>query len=364
MRIWWYLSSQFLKSILGALVFALILYFVLTYMEESQYYFDTRKVSSRTLFLYYFWQIPTIFVTLLPFAVLLGGIICNWILARHGEISALRAAGLSMLRISIPFLSIGFGFSTLQFIVDEMVIPYSFNQFQYIKTVKVEKGKNDNLFTTSPWLKTDNSILHFDRYQEESQTLENPELFTFQQDKTTISQIIHAKSAYFDSSAKRWILKSAVSNHFDGIEKEISIKETPLYITDIAFAPPQVLKQKSDSSQLSYWRLKQLIRQAQNAGTNVSDRLVDLQFKLSLPFANFLFVFLTLPFALRKERQEENYIGIVVCLIAALVYWFGNLSLRNLATAGVINPFLAAWLMNALVIFISSLFVLKLDKGQ
>lgn len=364
MRIWWYLSSQFIKSILGALFFALTLYFVLTYMEESQYYFDTRKVSSNTLFLYYFWQIPSIFVTLLPFAVLIGGIICNWILARHGEISALRAAGMSMMRIFIPFLSIGMVFSILQFVVNEMVIPYTFNQFQYIKTVKVEKGGSDDLFTTSPWLKTDHSILHFQKYQEESQTLDRPELFTFQQDKTAINAIIHAKSAYFDSNSRRWVLKSVVFNSFDAAGKEIFIKETPFYITDIAFAPPQVLKQKSDSSQLSYWRLKQLIKQAQIAGTNVSDRIVDLQFKLSLPFANFFFVFLTLPFALRKERQEETYIGIVVCVIVALVYWFGNLSLRNLANAGEMNPFLAAWLMNALVILISSIFVLKLDKGQ
>lgn len=364
MRIWWYLSSQFLKSILSALSFALILYFILTYMEESQHYFDDYKVPAHTLFFYYFWQIPTIFVTLLPFAILIAGIICNWVLARHGEISALRASGMSMIRISIPFLLIGFGFSILQFLVSELIIPYTSTQFQYVKTVEVEGKKNNNIFITSSWLKTKNSILHFEKYQPKTQTLTNPEFFYFEKNKSTTSQIIHAKSAYFDQEKHVWILKSALMSSFDPSTKAIAIKETALYTTNIAFAPPQVLKQKSESNQLSYWRLKKLIAEAQIAGTNVSDRLVDLEMKLSLPFANFLFVFLTLPFALRKERQEENYISIVICLITALIYWFGNLSLRNLAVAGTLNPFVAAWFMNLLIIFLSSVFVRKLDKGQ
>lgn len=364
MRIWWYLSSQFLKATLSALFFALLLYFVLTYMEESQYYFDGHKAPPSVVFFYYFWQVPTIFTMLLPFAIMVGGIVCNWTLARFGEISALRAAGLSMMRIAIPFLCIGFAFSVLQFVVNEVISPYTSSRFQHVKEVEIEGKKGDNLFTTSTWLKTQNSILHFESYNPETQTLTHPEFFYFEKSSHLASQIVHAQSGHFDKNKRLWVLESASVSNFSHLPKIITNKTTPDYETNIDFAPPQVLKQKSESGNLSYWQLKKLIRDAQVAGTNVSDRLVDLQLKVSMPFANFLFVFLTLPFALRKERQDENYIGIVICLVAALVYWFGNLSLRNLAVKGTVNPLVAAWFMNVLIIILSYMLVRKLDKGQ
>lgn len=141
MRIWWYIASQFLKSAVGVLTFALSLYFILTYMEESQHYFDSYHPSHKTIFLYYFWQFPIITIQLMPFAVLIAGIVTNWLLAKHGEISALRAAGLSMMRISIPLICVGFFFTVSQFLLSEVIVPHSATQFYRIKMVEVEGKK-------------------------------------------------------------------------------------------------------------------------------------------------------------------------------------------------------------------------------
>ncbi|KAB8032229.1 LptF/LptG family permease [Fluviispira multicolorata] len=363
MRIWLYFITQFLKTALGVLLFSLSLYFILTYMEDSQHYFNKYKPSNRTIFFYYFWQFPSIAVQFLPFSVLVAGIITNWILAKHGEIAALRAAGMSMLKISLPLISVGILFTAIQFTLSEIIIPNSSTQYLRVRNVEIEKKKPNNVFTESQWLKAPNTILHFHKYDENKQELVNIEYFKEENSKS-LKQIVHAKSSYFDDNIGKWVLRSALVRQFETLNKITITEIKPLYVTNIDFAPPKILKRESESSQLSFWDLRRLIDEAEIAGTNISDRVVDLYMKISTPFANLLFVFLTLPFALKKERQEETYIGIVICLIAALIYWFGNMALRSFAVKGALNPFIAAWSMNVLVAMLSYLLIRKLDKGQ
>ncbi|APJ03503.1 LptF/LptG family permease [Silvanigrella aquatica] len=363
MRVWWYIASQYLKTTLSILLFSVSIYFILTYMEDSQHYFDGREVTSKTLFLYYFWQLPAVTIQFMPFTVLIGGIITNWLLAKHGEIAALRAAGLSMMKIAIPLIYVGMFFTAGQFFISEFILPTSSTHFYKIRRVEVEGKKNENVFTESTWLKSKGTVLHFEKYDEQKEELFGIEYFK-SENASSLKQIVHANSGYFDENIGNWVLRAAVVTNLDTSSQITKTEIKPLFVTNIDFAPPKVLKQTSDSNQLSYWQLKKIIEDAEMAGTNVSDRIVDLYIKISSPFANLLFVFLTIPFALRKERQEEKYIGIIICLVTALIYCFGNMALRSFAIKGSIHPLFAAWVMNILVALLSYMLIRKLDKGQ
>jgi len=361
MKIWNYIAFQYLKSVLGVLLFILGLFFILTYMEDSQHYLNNYNPSWRVVFLYYFWQVPSITIQFLPFTILIGGIICNWILARHGEISALRAAGLSVINIAAPMLCVGLLFTVGQFILSEVVLPYSMTQFLRVRNVSIEKKPDDLLFIESKWLKSQDEILHFDTY--DKQELQMVEFF--KSDATGhLTQIVHANSGYFDTNKKRWVLRSALVTNFDVTANLLGTEIQGNYATHISFEPPKLLSQTRESSELSYWQLEKLIVEAEQAGANVSDRIADLYMKMSAPFGNLLFIFLTIPFALRKERQEETYLGIIICVAIALLYWMGTMALRSFAAKGVLNPLFAAWIMNILLAFLDYMFVRKLDKGQ
>ena len=58
----------------------------------------------------------------------------------------------------------------------------------------------------------------------------------------------------------------------------------------------------------------------------------------------------TLPFALRRERQADAYLELLVCLGAAIFYVLGNLALRGLAQTGSLNPYVAAWACGVLLL--------------
>lgn len=357
-----YLFFQYFKSALSILFFVLGIFYLVTYIEDNQFYFPGYNPDAKTIFLYYFWQLPSTIVTFAPFCVLISGIVTNWTLARHGEISALRAAGASILKISTPLLMVGILFTAFQFYLDELVIPEATIQFLKVKKVDLEKRDRDNIFIQSKWIRTTNSVLHFNQYDETKQVLQKPELFLFNTSGMA-QKIVQAKWAQFDTQLGFWVFHDSLITTFDNSSQVSNIEQLSNFVTSIDFAPPKVLTENSNSSQLSYWQLKKIIDEATSAGNNVSDRIIDLQMKLSQPFANLLFAFLSIPFAIRRERQDESYMRIILYIVVSLVFWFGNISLRNFAAKGVLNPYIAAWIMNILLLTLSIIFIRKIDKG-
>ncbi|MBX9702853.1 MAG: LptF/LptG family permease [Silvanigrellaceae bacterium] len=363
MRIWWYLAKDFFKITFLLILFSLGLFFVLTYIEDSTHYFPKYDAQGRVIFEYYFWQIPLIFTQLISFAVLIGAVVSIWLFARNGEIAALRCAGMSMYQIAIPFLCVGLFFVASQFAVNELVVPFCQKKFFEVKFVEIQGKSIENSFIKSNWLKSKNSIMHFEKFQEAARQLVDVQYYIYD-NKDNLLKTVYAPLAFFDEEKGVWVLVNSSATLFNNPNRFLTTIFDSQFETEIDFEPPKVLREKADSNQLSYLQLRSLIRQAQEAGTNVSGREIDLHLKLSAPFANFLFVFLAFPFALRKERQKETYLGFIICIAAALIYWFGNLTLRNMSVNGIVDPLIAAWAMNILLGILSFLMVRKLDKGS
>jgi lipopolysaccharide export system permease protein len=217
-----YLFFQFFKSIFAVLIFTLTIYLTLTYIEDSQFYFPDAGVPAKTIFFFYFWQLPSITIELLPFTVLVGSIITNWVLAKNGEIAALRAAGLSMLKIATPLILVGLCFTAFHFYLSELVIPYTSTQYLKVRHVDIEKLHKGNIFSESKWLRSQNSILHYDQYDEIKQKLEKPELFVYNSNGLA-KDIVQAKSAYFDENINYWVLHYAIISHFNSSSKLTNI---------------------------------------------------------------------------------------------------------------------------------------------
>ena len=74
---------------------------------------------------YYLVSLPDILVLVLPIALLLAMLYALTNHARHQEITAIRAAGVSLWRIALPYLGVGFVASLALFAVNEFWVPSS-----------------------------------------------------------------------------------------------------------------------------------------------------------------------------------------------------------------------------------------------
>jgi lipopolysaccharide export system permease protein len=285
-----------------------------------------------------------------------------WAFARSGEISAMRAAGRSTVRVCAPLIFAGVMAAAGSFLLSEIVVPRATIHLKKVETVKIEKSALGKMFFESNWVKGDNSILHFKLLNQAKQRLESVEYFVFDDGVDQIRSFVHARFAQFDATSSVWVLHEAFVTKVNANGTVHGVAFAPTFKTNVESKPPKLLGEGVTSDQIGFFELRELIDEARQGGGALKNLEVELFQKLSLPLANFIFVFFALPFALRRERQTDTYWGVLICLGAAILYWIGNLVMRNLGVNGVVPPALAAWLVTLVLLGGCLWVVRKLDK--
>ncbi len=87
--------------------------------------FQKRGLGLRDIMEYYLVTTPGFLVVVLPIALLLATLYALTNHARHNEITAIRAAGVSLWRLAMPYLGVGFVASLLLLAINEFWAPQS-----------------------------------------------------------------------------------------------------------------------------------------------------------------------------------------------------------------------------------------------
>jgi lipopolysaccharide export system permease protein len=88
---------------------------------------------------YYFFRIPEFLPVALPVALLLALLYALTNHARHNEVTAIRAAGVSLWRLCLPYLAVGFMASMALFALNEFGAPKTAEIAEQIKTRRVQR---------------------------------------------------------------------------------------------------------------------------------------------------------------------------------------------------------------------------------
>jgi len=85
--------------------------------------FQQRGMGPSAIALYYWYELPAMWVTVLPVGLLLALLYALTNHARHNEITAMRAAGIGLWRICVPYLVLGLVFVGVLHVLEERVTP-------------------------------------------------------------------------------------------------------------------------------------------------------------------------------------------------------------------------------------------------
>ena len=92
-----------------------------------------KHMRAADIVLYYLVQAPEFLVLGLPLALLLALLYTLTNHARHHEITAIRAAGVSLWRLCLPYLLVGLGLSLVVFALNEFWVPEGTDKAELIK---------------------------------------------------------------------------------------------------------------------------------------------------------------------------------------------------------------------------------------
>ena len=124
-----YILKEFMKIFTLVLVSLIGLYLIADFFERIRM-FLSNHATPRQIISYLLLNIPMILSQMIPVAVLLGTLLSFGILSKNCEITAMKANGVSLYRISLPVIILSFAICIAAFLLSEFITPYT-NQKVY-----------------------------------------------------------------------------------------------------------------------------------------------------------------------------------------------------------------------------------------
>jgi lipopolysaccharide export system permease protein len=339
-----YILNEFLKPfLLGMVAFASLLIISELFVQLDKW------IELKTPILvsaeYLFWRTPEWLVQISPVAVLLATLFSLGGLARHNEITAMEASGISLYRIVLPLLILCLFFVLGSFLFSEVVVPYANQRVNYIYDVKVrhrEIGnyqKQENLITAG-----EEGRMYTIKYLDaEKKVIEGVSVDQFNKNFELISQIQAKKAIWKDN---HWIFYDGAFRRFEYGEirtiREEKFEERVFYLPERL---DYFCRKQEKPSEMNYLELKNYIAKFTKNGIPTIREKVALYSKISFPFSCFIIMLVGIPFALETSKSGK-VMGFALSIIICFLYW-GMFSVgKAIGENLVMPPVLAAWFAN------------------
>ncbi len=353
-----HIFGEFLKIFLVVLTGILVVYLCMDFLQKADA-FIKEKANIRQVVSYFLYNIPAMAASMLPISALIAALVSLGNLSRHNEIIAMRASGMSLMRIIAPVLVGGFLVSAAGFMNNEFIMPAYTARANFIRNVEIEKKQQRVVFQQRKlWLRgPDNSIANIDLVSPDRNEMIGINIYKMNPDYS-VRERITAGSLLWENGA--WRLKNGrkylVSEN--GTREQAADGE----VFNIVDSPSDLGMIAKTSEEMNFAELWEYVKRLKMSGYKAARYEVDLHSKLAFPMASLLMVLIATPLSIQKVRSGGFGKGIAFAVLIAFVYW----ALMSVGTAlgrsGALPPVYGAWLANVLFASASLYILFRMQK--
>lgn len=296
----------------------------------------------------FLWQLPPTMVMAIPMALLLGTLLAVQRLSGESEITAMKAGGISFLRIAAPILIAGFLMSFVTMLLQERVVPYASEQFRIIQNTIINRGSvfASSLNVSAP-LPGGGTQMTFARACEQNcEALLGVTLVQYDRGGNP-TRIVFSDRAVF--KAQQWTLDNARVYDFSANGETVTTSTTPSMQVELGQSPTEMVKRAANNipEDMNRAQIAQLIESGQLSASELKKYTMVFQEKLATPFACFVFTLLAVPYALRAIRGGgSTSLGFGLAVLIVFIYYVVSTIFSYVGEAYLPLAFLAAWMPN------------------
>jgi lipopolysaccharide export system permease protein len=357
-----YIIREFILPFIYCLVVFISLYVIVDLFSRLDNIFK-HQVEWLMLIKYYTAFLPIIFVRTSPMAALLSTLYVLGNLNKYNEIVALKACGLNIWRLALPFFCLGLIISVVTLLINDRIIPQANLISTTVKEEYLDKEKKqhqEKIIENIAIYSTYNRLIHVSKFFVQKNLLQEITILEQNQDERVTAKIQAKEGKWINGN---WVFFNCVVYNFANETEEI---EEPIFykkmIIDIEEKPQDFLRRESSAELMNYRKLKGYIKRLSGSSANIVQKLlVQLHHKISFPFVNVVIMFLAIPFALSAQGTGK-IASIGLCIFIAFFYYIIEALSLTLGKRGSISPFLSAWFANFLFIAVSVMLMRRVPK--
>ncbi|OGG56209.1 MAG: hypothetical protein A3F84_05925 [Candidatus Handelsmanbacteria bacterium RIFCSPLOWO2_12_FULL_64_10] len=365
-----YIVRRYLVWLALALT-ALVAIFLVVDLTDRLNEFLDRAFEGRAILIYYAFYIPYVVILTLPMASLLACLFAVGDLSRHGELTAMKAAGLSLGRILAPLVGTAFGLSLIALLVADRAVPGA-NR----RRAEIERG---GALEVPPFSVRENLVLRdaggrvlsvgryevgakvgytvsLDRYEKATgpesgvQSPKSDSGFVTLDPSTSLrtgSRLLRSRitAATMRWDGEGWEWRDGVLREFDG-DREVATPFASLRPDGLTLRPEDLERPDRKPEEMSHAELRRTIDRRRLSGAPARKEEVELRLKVAFPFAALVMTLFGAPLAssLRRTGRGTTF---GLCLLLSFIYYGGIKGCQALGWNGLLPPALSAWLPNA-----------------
>ncbi len=339
-----YLVGEFLRILVLALLAFIVVYLIADFSDRID---DFLKYQAPVgaIVRYFLVRIPQMIPEVLPIAVLAAMLLSLGGLARHNEVTALRASGISSTQILVPLVGCCLVLSTAVFFWSEAVVPYFASRAHYINTVEIKKRQMPGVLGDQQlWAHGQDTFYNIQSFDAKKQVLVGITVYPIDPE-FRLKGLLEIPTARWDGS--RWVYRSGQENRFepDGQIETLPIRAGAL---DFHEKPEDLMGARRDAEEYSFLDLRDWIENFRKKGLDVTEYVVNLYLKTAVPLVCTVMALIAIPLGMRNPRSSSLANSVAVGLLIGSSYWFVLALAVSLGHSGVLPPLVAAWTANTI----------------
>ena len=298
---------------------------------------------------------PEILAMVLPIVFLLALLYALTDMARHHELTAMRAAGVSLWRIALPYFAVGFLLSVTVFALNELWVPES---IELAKAAKHRHKSDLNASSKNPWKR---QLGFVNTRQKRKWFMEAYNVKTYEMVQPHVEWIlttgtrceIWAERAFYQDGL--WVFTNVQEQVFTTTPGEILLNKTNSLIANFSETPEEIQSEikisnindlrEVNRTQLSLreiWNYKNLHAETSSKASMLNTKLHG---RLASPWTCLVVVLIALPFGAATGRRNV-FVGVASSIVICFAFYVLQHITLALGTRGSIPPWLAGWAPN------------------
>jgi LPS export ABC transporter permease LptG len=338
-----YVSKIYLR-IVGLAFFGLLgLYYIGQFIDLSEKLLKGSATGGMMLsFLWY--STPQFISYIMPIAILIAVLGTVGGLTRTGELTVMRACGVSIYRVAAPLVLLALVWSGGLFLLEEHVLARANRKAEVLEDVIRDRAPRTVNVANKNWLvaEEDGRIYYWAVF--DPSTSQIIALSVFDPATPPYRLNSHTYVSRASHGPNGWHAETGWTQHFDGDEsRREDFEDVPIRLAPLEdFERGQV-----DTRLMTFGEQRRYIQQLEASGYSVAKQEVELQQKLAFPLVTVVMTLLAVPFGLTTGRRGALY-GVGLAIVLTFGYAILTTFFMAAGAAGMLPAVLAAWATNIL----------------
>ncbi len=305
----------------GVLITLLILMSLAGFFSFLGQITDINK-GSMTIFeglKYVLYTLPRRSYELFPTAVLIGSLFSLGNLASNSELISIRAAGVSIGRITASVLKAGFILMLLSILIGEVIAPGLEHEAQSFRSVKLA-GQISTKGQDGFWAREGDTFINIKRVISDS-NVKQVLVYEFGL-RRRLAKVLYAEEANYNNKSKKWYLKGVKESKLENKSVKIAHKKTMVLPKLIDPSLLSVLAVKPEN--LSMVSLKKYVNHLKKQNQEAARYEVAVWIKVFRPLSTLVMLLVAIPFVFQTIRTSNTGQRALFGILTGMVFFLLN----------------------------------------